>query len=97
MRNERKYRFDASRQFPLSLLEQIRLDRLCEVATRLDMRLAIPATSSNFSLRRSTDSFLVSRSGKHKRSLNAGDFLLVNLEGAATASVAPKPLSLIHI
>jgi methylthioribulose-1-phosphate dehydratase len=91
VRSERKYRFDASRQYPLSLLEQIRLERLCEVAQRLDTRLAIPATSSNFSLRSSTESFLISRSGKHKRDLNAGDFLLVDLDGAAKAAVAPKP------
>ncbi len=91
MRSERKYRFDASRQFPLTLLEQIQLERLCEVARRLDTRLAIPATSSNFSLRNSAGAFLISRSGKHKRALSAGDFLLVNLAGTAMAPVAPKP------
>jgi len=91
VRSERKHRFDASRQFPLSLLEQIRLERLCQVASRLDARLAIPATSSNFSLRHSTDSLLISRSGKHKRALTAGDFLLVDLSGKALAYVAPKP------
>lgn len=90
MRVNRKYRFDASGQIPLSLFEQIKLGQLCEAAVRLDDRLAIPATSSNFSLRRNSGSFLISRSGKHKRNLTAGDFLLVDLHGRALASVAPK-------
>lgn len=91
MRSERKYRFDASGQCPLSLLEQIRLSALCEVAVRLDNRLAIPATSSNFSLRSTAESFLISRSGKHKRALTPGDFLLVGIDGRARAQIAPKP------
>lgn len=91
MRAERKYRFDASGQQPLSLLEQITLDQLCSVARRLDERHAIPATSSNFSLRRDNESFLISRSGKHKRDLNPSDFLLVDLKGKARAAIAPKP------
>lgn len=91
MRLERKYRFDASGQIPLSLFEQIKLGELCAVALRLDGRNAIPATSSNFSLRRDSSSFLISRSGKHKRNLNAGDFLLVDLQGHAKAPIAPKP------
>jgi methylthioribulose-1-phosphate dehydratase len=91
MRVERKYRFDASGQIPLSLFEQIKLGQLCDVAVRLDRRLAIPATSSNFSLRKDSTTFLISRSGKHKRELNAGDFLVVDLQGKAQAPVAPKP------
>ncbi|MEY4065565.1 MAG: hypothetical protein RIR26_1773 [Pseudomonadota bacterium] len=91
MRSERKYRFDASGQCPLALLEQIRLGHLCDVAARLDVRLAIPATSSNFSLRRSAEHFLISRSGKHKRALTPGDFLLVDLQGKPLAPLAPKP------
>ena len=91
MRSERKYRFDASAQCPLSLYEQIQLGRLSEVTARFDTRGAIPATSSNFSLKSSPESFLISRSGKHKRSLNPSDFLLVDLEGRALAQVAPKP------
>lgn len=91
MRSERKYRFDASGQCPLSLLEQIQLSKLCQVAARLDGRLAIPATSSNFSLKSSEESFLISRSGKHKRALTPSDFLLVDFGGLARAAIAPKP------
>ncbi|NBW80488.1 hypothetical protein EBR21_01925, partial [bacterium] len=83
--------FDASQQIALSLFEQIKLGRLCTVAQRLDKRRAIPATSSNFSMRRDQQSFLISRSGKHKRDLNQGDFLLVDLAGNACAPMAPKP------
>ncbi|MFZ9519927.1 MAG: class II aldolase/adducin family protein [Silvanigrellaceae bacterium] len=90
MRSERKYRFDASGQIALSLFEQIKLGNLCDVAARLDNRHAIPATSSNFSLRRDPSSFLISRSGKHKRDLTPGDFLLVDLAGNACAPIAPK-------
>lgn len=90
MRSERRFKFDASGQCPLTPLEQIQLSELCEIATRLDSRLAIPATSSNFSLRSSGRGFLVSRSGKHKRHLNPSDFLLVNMSGIAIAPVAPK-------
>ena len=90
MRSERRYRFDASGQCPLTLLEQIQLNTLCEIAVRLDARLAIPATSSNFSMRSEGRGFLVSRSGKHKRNLNPSDFLLVNQAGQAVATVAPK-------
>jgi len=91
MRAERKYRFDASGQIPLSLFEQIKLGHLCDVAVRLDARHSIPATSSNFSLRRNTDSFLISRSGKHKRDLHPSDFLIVDLQGKPCAPIAPKP------
>ncbi len=90
MRSERKHRFDASGQISLSLFEQIKLSRLCDVARRLDKRHAIPATSSNFSLRRDQQSFLVSRSGKHKRDLNPRDFIAVDLAGQPLAAVAPK-------
>lgn len=90
MRIERRHRFDASGQCPLSLLEQIQLSALCSIAVRLDTRLAIPATSSNFSLRSSGNHFFVSRSGKHKRELTPSDFLLVDHTGRAIAPVAPK-------
>lgn len=90
MRSERRYKFDASGQCPLTLLEQIQLTTLCEIAVRLDSRLAIPATSSNFSLRSTGRGFFVSRSGKHKRMLNPSDFLLVNQNGQAIAPIAPK-------
>lgn len=90
MRTERRHRFDASGQCPLSLLEQIQLAALCSIAVRLDARRAIPATSSNFSLRSSENTFLVSRSGKHKRQLNPSDFLLVDHTGRAIAPIAPK-------
>jgi len=91
MRSERKYRYDASGQLPLSLYEQIKLSQLCDVAVRLDKRGAIPATSSNFSLRRNGESLLISRSGKHKRLLTPSDFLLVDFQGKPCAAVAPKP------
>lgn len=91
MRVERRHRFDASGQMPLSLFEQIKLGQLCHVAVRLDGRHSIPATSSNFSIRRDDSAFFVSRSGKHKRELNPSDFLLVDLQGRAKAPVAPKP------
>lgn len=90
MRSERRHKFDASGQCPLSPLEQIHLTKLSEIAARLDARLAIPATSSNFSLRSSGRGFLVSRSGKHKRSLNPSDFLLVDHNGIPVAPIAPK-------
>lgn len=90
MRAERKYRFDASGQIALSLFEQIKLSDLCDLAVRLDNRHSIPATSSNFSLRKNSESFLISRSGKHKRDLNPSDFLLVDLNGVAVAPIAPK-------
>lgn len=91
MRFERRFRFDASGQIPLSLFEQIKLGKLSDVAARLDNRQAIPATSSNFSIRRDHSAFFVSRSGKHKRELNPSDFLLVDFQGRAKALVAPKP------
>jgi methylthioribulose-1-phosphate dehydratase len=91
MRCERKYRFDASRQIALSLFEQISLGKLCDLAARLDTRHWIPATSSNLSLRRDPTSFLISRSGKHKRGLHPSDFLLVDLHGKPAAAMAPKP------
>jgi methylthioribulose-1-phosphate dehydratase len=90
VRSERRFKFDASGQCPLTLLEQIQLSTLCEIAKRLDSRFAIPATSSNFSIRSSGRGFLVSRSGKHKRNLNPSDFLLVDMNGDAVAPVAPK-------
>ena len=55
----KKYRRDAS-FFLLSGHELLTLNKLCELAVYLDERNAIPATSSNFSLRASKNSFLIS-------------------------------------
>ena len=86
----KKYRRDAS-FFLLSGHELLTLNKLCELAVYLDERNAIPATSSNFSLRASKNSFLISKSGVHKRDLNPSRFVRVNLEGEALSSTSPKP------
>lgn len=90
MRTIWKYKRDAS-FFPLSAHERIRLSRLCGVARRLDDRLAIPATSSNFSVRASEASFLISRSGIHKRLLTPEHFIRTDLDGCPLHPMAPKP------
>lgn len=90
MRTINKFQKDAT-FFPLSLKERIDLKNICEFAERLDARQAIPATSSNFSIRASTESFLISRSGIHKRHLNPSSFLRVNLRGKPMSIIAPKP------
>lgn len=81
---------DASLFF-LSRKEYIDLKELCSLAKYLDNRHAIPATSSNFSLRSCTSSFLISKSGVHKRDLNPTQFVRVNLEGKALSPISPKP------
>lgn len=91
MRTIAKHRRDAACA-PLSLWERVRLKSLCAVARRLDDRLAIPATSSNFSIRGDGgDSLLVSRSGLHKRDLTPSSFLRTDLEGRPRLPHAPKP------
>lgn len=90
MRTIWKYKRDAS-FLPLSAHERIRLTRLCGVARRLDDRLAIPATSSNFSVRASQEAFLISRSGIHKRLLTPEHFIRTDLEGRPLHPMAPKP------
>lgn len=85
-----KYKRDAS-FFPLSAMERIRLKALCEVARRLDARHAIPATSSNFSIRADACSFLISRSGIHKRMLEPTHFIRTDLTGLPLHPQSPKP------
>lgn len=86
----KKYRRDAS-FFLLSSKELLELKKLCNLAVFLDGLQAIPATSSNFSFRTSENSFLISKSGVHKRDLNPSRFVRVNLEGAPLSSISPKP------
>ena len=76
---------------PLSLYERIELKRLCAAARRLDTMQAIPATSSNFSLRSSKSTFLISRSGIHKRLLEPAHFIRTNLAGEPVHPLSPKP------
>jgi methylthioribulose-1-phosphate dehydratase len=90
MRAVTKYKADAS-FLPLSLFERVALKNLCEVAKRLDSRIAIPATSSNFSLRCGPQRFFISKSGVHKRNLTPVSFLRVQLDGKAVHPLAPKP------
>jgi methylthioribulose-1-phosphate dehydratase len=90
MRSRSKYKRDAS-FLPLSTHERIFLKRLCDVAKRLDSRLAIPATSSNFSLRTSAENFLISRSGIHKRLLTPEHFIRTDLDGKPLHPLSPKP------
>ncbi len=75
----------------LSILKNQELKKLCDLARYLDKRNAIPATSSNFSMRFSTETFLISRSGFHKRNLRTDDFINVNLEGKPNFFMASKP------
>jgi methylthioribulose-1-phosphate dehydratase len=86
----KKFNRDAS-NFLLSNREKIELSAICDLAKYLDARCAIPATSSNFSLRACDNSFFISRSGVHKRDLNPSRFVRVNLEGNALTSTSPKP------
>jgi methylthioribulose-1-phosphate dehydratase len=90
MKTRWKYKRDAT-FFPLSARERIQLGALCAVARRLDERLAIPATSSNFSLRAGADAFLITRSGIHKRLITPEHFLRVGLDGLPLHPLAPKP------
>ncbi len=77
--------------FLLSHYEIRELNNLCKLAQYLDHLHAIPATSSNFSLRANENSFLISKSGLHKRDLNPSRFVRVDLEGKALSTLSPKP------
>jgi methylthioribulose-1-phosphate dehydratase len=76
---------------PLGGWERIQLKKLCAVARRLDSRLAIPASSSNFSWRRAPDEIFITRSGLHKRLIEPDSFLRVNLKGKTISAASPKP------
>lgn len=97
MRNFRKIIKDAS-HFPLSLFETIELNKICDAAKRLDSRLAIPATSSNFSIRTKDNDFLITKSGLHKRNLNPSRFIRVSQQGIPLNPLSAKPSdeTLIH-
>ncbi|WP_186645627.1 class II aldolase/adducin family protein [Fluviispira vulneris] len=90
MKTLQKYIKDAS-FFPLSLKENYELNSLCKVVTRLDERKAIPATSSNFSLRSKPNEFLITKSGLHKRNLNPSHFIRTDLGGNPLHPLSPKP------
>lgn len=75
----------------LSLLEQLELKKICEIAVWLDKRQAIPATSSNFSYKRNENSFLITRSGMHKRNITPAHFIDVDLQGNALSRTFLKP------
>ena len=81
---------DAS-SFLLSNKEIIDLKELCQVGEFLDSFRAIPATSSNLSLRTKNNSILISKSGIHKRDLNPSSFVRVNYAGEALHPLSPKP------
>ncbi len=86
----KKPRRDAS-FFYLSTKEHSDLKQLCELARFLDKHRAVPATSSNFSLRAGENSFLISKSGLHKRDLNPSHFVRVDLQGQPVSFISPKP------
>ena len=90
MRTYKKIIKDSS-FFPLSLYETIQLNHICDAAKRLDRRDAIPATSSNFSIRAKDNGILITKSGLHKRNLNPSHFIRTNLEGKPLHSQSPKP------
>lgn len=90
MRTYKKIIKDSS-FLPISLYEKIELNYICDIAKRLDNRFAIPATSSNFSIRTKNNSFLITKSGLHKRNLNPSHFIRVNFNGKPLHSLAPKP------
>ncbi len=90
MRTYKKIIKDSS-FFPLSLYETIELNHLCNAAKRLDIRLAIPATSSNFSIRTKESALLITKSGLHKRNLNPSHFIRTNLHGNPLHPQSPKP------
>lgn len=90
MKQLRKFFKDAS-FFPLSHKEEILLNELSLVAKQLDLRLAIPATSGNFSIRCQNNAFLISRSGIHKRDLNPKKFVRSDLFGNPLGQIKSKP------
>lgn len=90
MRFVTKQKFDAS-GCALSAKQRITLDHLSETARRLDARLAIPATSGNFSARCDEQEIFVSRSGLHKRDLEPRHFLRVNVKTGAPRPFSPRP------
>ena len=85
-----KYIYDATFQ-PLTALQRIQLKSLCAAARRLDERHAIPATSSNFSLRCGPNHFFISKSGLHKRDLEPNHFIRGHLNGIPVHPMSPKP------
>jgi methylthioribulose-1-phosphate dehydratase len=88
--SKKNYFKDAS-YFFLSNFEKIQLKKICDLAKFLDNMHAIPATSSNFSLKLSTHSFLISKSGIHKRNLNPSLFVRVDISGNPLTPLSPKP------
>jgi methylthioribulose-1-phosphate dehydratase len=90
MRTYKKIIKDSS-FFPLSLYETIELNNICNAAKRLDRRNAIPATSSNFSIRSKENTLLITKSGLHKRNLNPSHFIRSDLQGNPLHSQSPKP------
>lgn len=91
MRQYRRIIKDAS-FYPLSFFEYNELNKICDVAKRLDLRQAIPATSSNFSIRtKNAEHFLITKSGIHKRQLTPAQFIRTGLNGHAIHPLSPKP------
>jgi methylthioribulose-1-phosphate dehydratase len=86
----KKIRRDAS-FFLLTQSETLTLNKLSQLARFLDIHRAIPATSSNFSMRAQDNSFLISKSGLHKRDLNPSHFVRVDSDGKPLSFVSPKP------
>lgn len=77
--------------FPLTPGQLSQLNGICRLARWLDGKDAIPAGSSNMSLRVNHQSFLISKSGFHKRSLQPHHFVRCDLESKPLHPVAPKP------
>ncbi|APJ03016.1 methylthioribulose 1-phosphate dehydratase [Silvanigrella aquatica] len=90
MRTYRRIIKDSS-FLPLSLYEMNSLNHLCDAAKRLDNRNAIPATSSNFSVRAKDNNFFITKSGLHKRNLKPNHFIRVHLNGKPVHPLSPKP------
>ena len=91
MRTYKKIIKDSS-FFPISLFELNELNKICAIAKRLDGRNAIPATSSNFSIRaKKENGLLITKSGLHKRNLNPSHFIRTSLQGEPLHSQSPKP------
>jgi methylthioribulose-1-phosphate dehydratase len=92
MRTMSKNRYDASLT-RLSLFSEQQLKTLCKIVKRLDLRLAIPATSSNFSIRTGikTDLFFISKSGIHKKDIQPKHFLKCDFNGNPVGSYHLKP------
>lgn len=70
---------------------------LIAVGQRCDQRGWVPATSGNFSARVASDSVLITRSGRHKGRLQAGDFMQIDLQGNSLEPGKPSYETGLHL